>query len=93
MIREALNAGRPVFYSCSGSSMWPPAKKKAAGLCESDVCSFCPSGAVGTMGHQLYDCEGVLDCPRNRGQAYPEDVVEWRAQLRERGESAMGVSD
>ena len=61
--------------------------------CKSDVCTFCSSGARGTLGHQFYDCEGVLEFPRSQGLFYPEDVLELRAVLREQGEWGLGLPD
>ena len=93
-ILSIKDASRRAAATCLiGSALWPPARRKAAGFCDSDLCTFCDKMAVGTLGHQIYDCESVLDFPRSQGLCYPDDVLERRSELREKGEPGLGVPD
>eukprot|EP00959_Pyramimonas_sp_CCMP1952_P204418 4274923-Pyramimonas_sp.AAC.1 len=52
---------------------------------------MCESSEAGTLGHQLYNCEGVLHPPEELPvESLSEEVLERRAYLRGRGDNGLG---
>eukprot|EP00959_Pyramimonas_sp_CCMP1952_P335829 7032096-Pyramimonas_sp.AAC.1 len=58
-VRDAARRG--ALRCLIGPAMWPPQRQFEAGSASSNVCTFCDKQVVGSLGHQICDCDPVLD--------------------------------
>eukprot|EP00959_Pyramimonas_sp_CCMP1952_P139317 2915747-Pyramimonas_sp.AAC.1 len=85
------NARRAALRCLIGNAVWSQERKYGAGLSDSSMCKLCGKNDVGSLGHQIYDCDAVLNHPAPQSNCFPDDILLRRSELRDTGRFEAGM--